>query len=198
MNGRTEGRTLVGLVLVALAGFPISGVAQGVSGESGARTGTTDAVVEVEEANLDGALTTGADAGGGDVWCMICISDGETHWFLPIFCLGGSVGPLNCVRCGGTSSCHFEPQSGGCHIPCGWEWPSQEDLAQTAKTLVEDAGSYGPDVSVVALVSLINENARLEFNQARKAVQLVDCRGDVVGQWRVSDDTAVALAQHVT
>lgn len=87
MNGTTAGRTLAGLVLVALGGFPMLGTAQEVSGESRESPGTTDAdVVEVDVAKAEDVLT-GADAGGGDVWCMVCVSDGESHWFLPYYCL---------------------------------------------------------------------------------------------------------------
>lgn len=196
MNGGTKGRTLAGLVLVALGGFPVLGTAQGVPVES--PVGTADAdVVELEGATVGSAPTADADVHGASLRCMLCVSDGQTHWFEDYFCLGGTVGPFTCARCGGTSSCHLEPQPGPCHVECGWEWPTQEDLADAAETLVEHADSYGLDVAVVALVSLINENDRLEFNQTRKAVQLFDCRGGVVGQWRVSDDMVVALAQHV-
>ena len=199
MNGRTRGRTLAGLVLVALGGFPALASAQGVPVESRVGMGTADADgVEGNGAEAGGAATTAADLHDAELRCMVCVSDGQSHWFLDHFCLGGTVGPLTCARCGGTSYCHLEPQSGPCHIECGWEWPQLEDLAQTAGTLVEDARSYGPEVSVGALASLITENARLEFNQTRKAVQLFDCQGGVVGHWRVPDDMVVALAYHLT
>ena len=132
--------------------------------------------------------------------CLLCESDGDQHWFWSLACVGTAPAPYTCAWCGYESACHADPQDGPCHESCSWGQggPSLIELAQTAETLVEDTHSYGAEESTSALVSLINEDARLEFNPTRKAVQLLNCQRGVVGQWRVPDALAGALAQNLS
>ncbi|MXW16600.1 MAG: hypothetical protein F4Z83_03455 [Gemmatimonadetes bacterium] len=63
-----------------------------------------------------------------------------------------------CSRCGGTSDCHIEFRTGGCHIACG---PAGGDVA-AALTEVEDALDRG-DVTAVAS-ALLEPRTGLSFD----------------------------------
>ena len=111
---------------------------------------------------LVGGLPNEVEAQGGGLTCGWCIME---RWRLTI---GGStyVGPWEhafpgggdecgwdghdeagamCSRCGGTSFCHRDFQTGNCHILCG---PAGGDVS-AALTEVEDALESG-DVTAVA------------------------------------------------
>lgn len=53
--------------------------------------------------------------------------------------------PSQCVRCGGTSECHYRRKVGPCHIPCG----PDGDEAVAAVTEIQEAMDT-EDVAVVA------------------------------------------------
>lgn len=185
MNRWTRvGTTLTGLVLVALVGLPVlpSGHAASV------------------------ALTAVDD---GVVLCMMCDYNGSQHAFWPFTCGEPSASEdgsndqsqegFQCSRCGGTSDCHADARPGRCHLPCAMatSMAALDQTAETVETLVERAYTTASDGdgSDNTLVSIVNEEASLEYNPIRKSVQLLDCRGGVVGHWRVPDAMVVALTQ---
>ncbi len=155
-------------------------------------------------------LTNAQEGPGGEVTCRLCQeTEVNTHFFWPwLGCgeVGGEVrGPsvvfvplgidAECRRCGNTSYCHADAWEGPCHLPCDLGETSLAALGETARTLIEHARSLRSEESAITLMALITEDARLEFNLDRKAVQLLDCQQAVVGHWRVSDDLADTLAR---
>ena len=127
---------------------------------------------------------------GGGLTCGWCVMDSrEGHLFAPD---GEYLGPFTeyrhrftgggnecgwdghdelgamCSRCGGTSDCHEEFRSGGCHIPCG---PGGDAYAVAAE--VEDALERG-DVAAVALaLHAPQEGVSFEFIPAAGSIEVI-------------------------
>lgn len=88
----------------------------------------------------------------GEVVCWWCTEEDGMHAFTLNGQGCGSEGeypdnpvPSQCVRCGGTSECHYRRKVGPCHIPCG----PDGDEAVVAVTEIQEAMET-EDVAVVA------------------------------------------------
>ena len=88
----------------------------------------------------------------GEPVCWWCIEEGGMHSFTLNGRGCGSEGeypdhpaPSQCVRCGGTSECHYRRKAGPCHIACG----PDGDEAVVAVTEIQEAMET-EDVAVVA------------------------------------------------
>lgn len=78
-----------------------------------------------------------------------------------------------CARCGGTSSCHTEFQSGKCHIACGGQEFALGDLAALIR--VRDA------TAVARMIREANEEYIIAYLPDRRVVEIVtSCNPGVV------------------
>lgn len=113
-----------------------------------------------------------------DATCALCYYYNGWHWFSSVteLCEGENCLQNNCRACGGSSDCHTDPEPGDCHIPCQCD----EGLAkEDVDLLLVEVDRALSQHDLPQLAKLIIESEAVRFNQTRRAVQIVDCRGVV-------------------
>lgn len=160
----------------SLASFAAAIAAVATAGMS---YGDDRAVPEEYLGIVTGAVALDEFAG---VHCEECFESSSSHVFVSGAC--GTVEDPSCMDCHTFNSCHTGPQPGACaefHRAC-----------HGADGFALESGIIAGDLRAVQAM-LKNSMGKLTVNAARRAVQVADCHGHLVGHYPIPAEWAIAL-----
>lgn len=143
----------------------------------------------------------------GRDYCENCSSGGNN--------IAGAANGTHCVLCGGSSSCHTDPQPNVCHVSCGnWNCNPHMDPkdpncdTETIASVEIDQGYYiselvrqlervdtpGEEAAAWVLAGLIAAHPGLELVSKGTRLQMVNCSGLLVSYWTLTENLTAYIS----